>query len=259
MAKTGGEADERLARAWPTSARRWSSGWPTTVGLAAVAGHRLRLPRPLAAALPHRPGPVRARACSRTWSRAARRHPRIDLMVPATLVEVLHRATGRSSASSWSRPQRSRGDPAPRALLLATNGFGADAELVARHIPAIAGAVYHGSEGSRGDALRLGAALGARDRPTSTPTRATPPWPMPAATLAGWATVMHGGVPRRPPRAAASATRRPATRSTPARSLRHAGRRGVDRPGRADPRGLPAVPGLPSTPSSRAPCAGATT
>jgi len=79
-----------------------------------------------------------------------------------------------------------------RAVLLATNGFGADTDLVREHLPAIADAVYHGSDGSRGDALRIGERLGAAtgflDAYQGHAALAHP-----AATLTGWATVMHGG------------------------------------------------------------------
>lgn len=47
------------------------------------------------------------------------------------------------------------------ALILACSGFGGNAELVARWIPEMADAVYHGHPGNKGDALRWGEALGA--------------------------------------------------------------------------------------------------
>lgn len=47
------------------------------------------------------------------------------------------------------------------ALVLACNGYGGNPELVRRHTPEIAEAVYIGHEGNQGDALRWGAALGA--------------------------------------------------------------------------------------------------
>ena len=46
-------------------------------------------------------------------------------------------------------------------LILACSGFGGNAELVARHIPEMANAVFHGHPGNRGDAVRWGEALGA--------------------------------------------------------------------------------------------------
>lgn len=48
-----------------------------------------------------------------------------------------------------------------RKVLLATNGFAADAGLVAEHCPEIAAAEYFGAPGSTGDAVRWGRALGA--------------------------------------------------------------------------------------------------
>ncbi len=48
------------------------------------------------------------------------------------------------------------------ALVLACNGYGGNAELVRRHIPEMADALYFGHPGNRGDALLWGEALGAR-------------------------------------------------------------------------------------------------
>lgn len=79
------------------------------------------------------------------------------------------------------------------AVVLATNGFGADRELVRRYVPEIADGLYHGGEGSRGDALRIGQRLGADlgylDAYQGHGSVATP-----HATLVTWATVMHGAV-----------------------------------------------------------------
>ncbi|BCH20601.1 FAD-dependent oxidoreductase [Mesorhizobium sp. L-8-3] len=47
------------------------------------------------------------------------------------------------------------------ALVLACNGYGGSRELVARHIPEIAGGLYYGHAGNTGDALTWGEALGA--------------------------------------------------------------------------------------------------
>lgn len=47
------------------------------------------------------------------------------------------------------------------ALVLACSGFGGNPDLVARHIPEIAGAVFHGHPGNKGDAIAWGEALGA--------------------------------------------------------------------------------------------------
>ncbi len=47
-------------------------------------------------------------------------------------------------------------------LILASNGFGGNATLVRRHLPAIADALYFGHPGNQGDALVWGEALGAQ-------------------------------------------------------------------------------------------------
>ena len=49
-----------------------------------------------------------------------------------------------------------------QALILACNGYGGAADLVARHIPEMRGAYYFGHPGNRGDAVLWGEALGAK-------------------------------------------------------------------------------------------------
>lgn len=51
-----------------------------------------------------------------------------------------------------------------KALVLACNGYGGNAGLVAQHIPEMAEALYYGHAGNTGDALRWGEALGAELR-----------------------------------------------------------------------------------------------
>ncbi|MHA6616137.1 FAD-dependent oxidoreductase [Pseudonocardia sp. DLS-67] len=123
---------------------------------------------------------------------AATASPRIDLMAPARLVDVLVDEAGAVRAAVVETPDGAREEIETPAVLLATNGYGADAELVARHCPEIADAVYHGSETSRGDALRIGAALGARTAFLDS-YQGHAALAQRSATLVGWATVMHGG------------------------------------------------------------------
>lgn len=49
-------------------------------------------------------------------------------------------------------------------LILACNGFGGNREMVARLMPQIAGALWFGHDGNRGEAVRWGRALGAETR-----------------------------------------------------------------------------------------------
>ncbi|HEX5496790.1 MAG TPA: FAD-binding protein [Mycobacteriales bacterium] len=121
----------------------------------------------------------------------ARHTANLDILVPARLVDL--DAAGAGWVATVARP----GGAAERIpcgnVLLATNGFGANADLVARYLPEIAGATYHGSDQSTGDALRIGARLGAAtgylDAYQGHGALAAG-----ANTLAGWALVMHGGI-----------------------------------------------------------------
>ena len=122
--------------------------------------------------------------------RAVRRTPSIDLMVPARIVDAAPTDDGLVEVVVET-PNGTERIPT-RALLLATNGYGADPDLVREHMPEIAGATYHGSEGSTGDALRIGARHGAASGYLDAYQGHAALTP--AATLAGWATVMHGGI-----------------------------------------------------------------
>lgn len=60
------------------------------------------------------------------------------------------------------RPDGARESIGAAALILACCGFGGASDMVAAHIPEIAGAVFHGHPGNKGDAVHWGAALGAQ-------------------------------------------------------------------------------------------------
>jgi fumarate reductase flavoprotein subunit len=122
--------------------------------------------------------------------REARRNPRIDFLVPAHLDDVL---TGESGVRAVvvSTPGGGTEEIPTDAVLLATNGFAANRDLVAQHAPEIADAVYHGSEASTGDALSIGTRLGGATAYLDA-YQGHAALAMPAATLTGWATVMHG-------------------------------------------------------------------
>lgn len=122
---------------------------------------------------------------------AARAQPEITVLAPARLTAVGTRGGAVDQVSLTYPDGRTEAVRTP-AVLLATNGFGANPSLVRRHIPEIADAVYHGSAESTGDALRLGAALGA-DTAFLDAYQGHGALALPARTLVGWATVMHGG------------------------------------------------------------------
>lgn len=79
------------------------------------------------------------------------------------------------------------------ALVLACNGYGGNPELIARHIPAMAGALYFGHEGNRGEAVQWGEALDATLRDMGAyQGHGSLAWPH--QTLISWAVMMQGGV-----------------------------------------------------------------
>ena len=79
------------------------------------------------------------------------------------------------------------------ALILACNGFGGNPEMVRRHIPEMADALYFGHPGNRGDAVIWGASLGAMLSHLGAyqghGSVATP-----QNVLISWAVIMQGGV-----------------------------------------------------------------
>ncbi|MDN3356422.1 FAD-binding protein [Actinomadura sp. DC4] len=191
-AKTKGQGDERLARALGE----------VSAGLVEwLAGH-LGLPLSLATDF-HYPGhsvdrchtiPSRhGSALIDHLARAVQAEPRVDLLAPARLTDVRTNEAGAVEAAVVRFPDGSHEEIPTRALLLATNGYGADRGLVAEHLPEIAAAVYHGSEESRGDALRLGGRLGAATAYLDA-YQGHGALAAKGATLVGWATIMHGGV-----------------------------------------------------------------
>ncbi|GAA4832295.1 FAD-dependent oxidoreductase [Actinomycetospora corticicola] len=126
----------------------------------------------------------------------------IDLLVPARLtglepVPVSSDGAPRSERQEWrvtlTRPDGGSEQLTAAAVLLATNGYGASPELVGRHLPEIAGAAYHGSEYSTGDALRLGGELGAATGFLDA-YQGHAGLSAAARTLVTWTTVMAGGI-----------------------------------------------------------------
>ncbi|WP_431935473.1 FAD-dependent oxidoreductase [Micromonospora sp. RP3T] len=116
----------------------------------------------------------------------------LHLVVPARLVDVRTDDTGAVRGAVLARPDGTREELSCPVVVLATNGFAADPELVRRHLPEIAHGVYHGGEASRGDALRLAERLGL-DTGHLDAYQGHGSLAVPDAILLTWATVMHGG------------------------------------------------------------------
>ena len=191
LAKTHGEADARLARALAE----------VSAPLVEWLADDLELPLSLVTDFSY-PGhsvdrchTVEGRHGSVLLDHLAgrtRAAERIDVLIPARLVDVVT-SEGEVRGAVVEQPDGTREEIPTRAVLLATNGYGADRALVAEHLPEIAAAVYHGSETSRGDALRIGTRLGAASAFLDA-YQGHAALAQRTATLAGWATVMHGAV-----------------------------------------------------------------
>ena len=122
--------------------------------------------------------------------RKVKEDDRITMLVPARLVDVVLGEDGCTAVIE--QPDGTELRVETGAVLLASNGYGGDRELVEQYLPEIAGAVYHGSETSRGDALRIGERLGAATAFLDA-YQGHAALAKRGATLVGWATIMHGG------------------------------------------------------------------
>jgi fumarate reductase flavoprotein subunit len=105
---------------------------------------------------PHRSGAELVGSLQRAATAAG-----ADLLTDATVETLIVDGARRVRGVEVVRPDGARERIGCGALILACCGFGGDAEMVERYIPAMAGAVYHGHPGNKGDAMRWGDALGA--------------------------------------------------------------------------------------------------
>jgi fumarate reductase flavoprotein subunit len=87
----------------------------------------------------------------------------IDILTRAR-VDTLLAAGGRIHGVVVTRPDGSTETVGCDRLILACSGFGGNPDLVARHMPAMAGTLYFGHPGNTGHALLWGEALGAEIR-----------------------------------------------------------------------------------------------
>lgn len=196
MAKTQGQADPVLAGALAGVSSRLVTWLADSVGLPVELAAEFPYPghsRPRCHTIPRRRGDrLLAGLLARADALAD-----LDLLVPARLIDVEASGAGTSDEAVTGAlieyPDGSTETVPCRAVLLATNGYGAAPELVRAHIPEMAGATYHGSAESCGDALRIGTAHGA-DTAFLDAYQGHGALSVPHATLAGWATIMHGGI-----------------------------------------------------------------
>ena len=125
--------------------------------------------------------------------RAAASFRDITTAVPMRLLEVQLDDGGSVCGAMVSAPGS---DPEPAsagAVVLATNGFAARRDMVERYLPEIAEGMYFGGAGSQGDAVTIGANLGA-DMAYLDAYQGHGSVADPYGVLVTWATVMHGAI-----------------------------------------------------------------
>jgi len=117
----------------------------------------------------------------------------IDILCDAQVVALHAAPDGRIAGLTLRRPDGSEERLGCGMLVLACNGYGGNKELVRRHIPALADALYFGHPGNQGDAILWGSALGAamRHLPGHQGHGSVA---HPAGILITWATMTEGGV-----------------------------------------------------------------
>jgi len=117
----------------------------------------------------------------------------VDIVCQATVTALLVTANRRVCGVEFRRPDGSIEQIGCEALVLASSGFGGNAQLVEQHMPAMSGAVYYGHAGNQGDALRWGMALDAQVSDVSAyQGHGSLAWPH--QTLITWSVMMMGGV-----------------------------------------------------------------
>jgi len=93
----------------------------------------------------------------------------------------------------YTRPDGSTDSVRCEALLLACNGFGGNADVVSRLIPAMKDAPYYGHAGNQGEAILWGSLLGASLKDLGAfQGHGSLSWPQ--QTLISWAAMMEGGI-----------------------------------------------------------------
>lgn len=187
MVKTNGEADAIVARALADVAVElvnWLADQcsvPLELADVLFPGHSV---------MRHHCVPDRAgRTLHRHLLEAAAGREPITLVTPMRLIGVEEIDGGLRVTAE--RPDGRAEAITSRAVVLATNGFGANPDLVATYIPEIATGLYFGGDGSTGDALavgkRLGADIGFLGAYQGHGSVATP-----HGVLLTWTTVMNG-------------------------------------------------------------------
>jgi fumarate reductase flavoprotein subunit len=117
----------------------------------------------------------------------------IDILCSARVTDLVANAERRVTGVGFARPDGVREEVGCNALVLASSGFGGNPDMVRRHIPEIADALYFGHVGNQGDAVAWGAALGAAIE-DMTAYQGHGSVASPHGALITWALMMEGGI-----------------------------------------------------------------
>lgn len=124
--------------------------------------------------------------------RAAAEAAGVDILTSATVTALHSPDHRRITGVTFTRPGGEGEQIGCRAVVLACNGFGGAKDLVARHIPEMADALYFGHPGNAGDALLWGEALGAKTADLGA-YQGHGSVASPHGLLITWAVIMEGG------------------------------------------------------------------
>jgi fumarate reductase flavoprotein subunit len=191
MAKTGGDADQVVARTLTTVAPELVAWMSDRVGVPFDLVTEFRYPghsTDRCLAVPDRSG----RTLHRHLLEATANTASITLMAPMRLTSI---------AASDPDPLRcvvqgpggEEETVTARSVVIATNGFAARDDMVSRHMPEVGSALYHGGPGSTGDALALGERLDA-DTAFMDSYQGHGSVAIPHGVIMTWAGVMQGAI-----------------------------------------------------------------
>jgi fumarate reductase flavoprotein subunit len=125
--------------------------------------------------------------------RAAEKRPNITFAMNAPAVRLAATPAGEVLGAEVRIAGIGANLARARRTILALNGFGANREMLARHIPEMAAAYYFGHEGNTGEGILWGAALGAELRHMGA-YQAHGSVAHPHGTLVTWAVISLGGI-----------------------------------------------------------------
>ncbi|QYU71128.1 FAD-binding protein [Leptolyngbya sp. 15MV] len=116
----------------------------------------------------------------------------VPLLTEARVTTLIRDEGGTLRGLVAERPDGGTERIGARAIVLACCGYGGNAALVKRHIPALAGAIYFGHPGNQGEAVLWGEQLGAALR-DMTGHQGHGSVAHPHGILVTWAVIMEGG------------------------------------------------------------------